>query len=141
MPHDAELCLGRGAGRGMTLLAEQTALWLGFGLGMGLLFAITMVALFALYFALFDRGAEDIEDVQRFIELTEEARCLLPPGLPLFEDDTAAAIIRFQAKKDEARRALWAPRDGRRTIAIAEAGDGASRAERSKARPNQVRPK
>jgi hypothetical protein len=39
---------------------------------------------------------------------------LVPAGLPLFDSEKAAAttdaIIHFQAKKDEARRALWASR-------------------------------
>jgi hypothetical protein len=52
--------------------------------------------------------------VQRFIELTDEARAMLPRGLPLFDPEgaaeTSAAIVRFQAKKDEARKALWQSR-------------------------------
>jgi hypothetical protein len=108
----------------MTFLAAQTALWLALGLTTGLLFAVAVLALFTVYSALFDGGADNIADVQRFIELTEEARRLVPPGLPLFDSEkaaaTAAAIVRFQAKKDEARRALWATRDGLRGIALSE---------------------
>jgi hypothetical protein len=107
----------------MTLLPAQTALWLALGLATGLLFAISVLALFAVYFAVF-AGDDDSADVQRFIELTEEARRLVPPGLPLFDSEkaavTTAAIVRFQGKKDEARRALWATRDRHRAIAIAE---------------------
>jgi hypothetical protein len=77
-----------------------------------------------LCFAFFDGGADDIADVQRFVKLAEEARRLLPSDLPLFDGDkaaaTTAAIVRFQAKKEEARRALWASRDQRRAVAIAE---------------------
>jgi len=109
----------------MTLLAGQTALWLGLGLAAGLLFAIGVLTLFAAAFAVFDGDADDIADVQRFIELTEEARRLVPAGLPLFDSEKAAAatdaIIHFQAKKDEARRALWASRGGRPATAIAVA--------------------
>ena len=92
-------------------------LWLGLGLTAALLFAITTVALVAVFFTVFDGGPDDIADVQRFIELTEEARRLVPPGLPLLDREkgaaTAAAIAEFQAKKAEARRALWASRDRR----------------------------
>jgi hypothetical protein len=68
------------------------------------------------FYALFGGDEDDARDVQRFIELTEEARSLVPPGLPLLSSDpaTTAAIARFQAKKDEARRALWASRPERR---------------------------
>jgi hypothetical protein len=96
----------------MTLLAAQTALWLGLGLT-GLLLGIAVVAPFAVAFIVFDSDADDIADVQRFIELTEEARRSVPRDLPLFDGEQAAAIVRFQAKKNDARRALWASRGGR----------------------------
>src|SRR5262245_6183499 len=103
----------------MAPLAAQTALWLGIGVTAGVLVALALFALFAVFFAVFDGDDDDIADVQRFIALTEEARSLVPPGLPLFDDEkaaaTTAAILRFQAKKDEARRALWASRAGSRT--------------------------
>jgi len=101
----------------VTLLAGQTALWLGLGLAGGFLLVLTLLPLLAVILAVFDGDAGDIADVQRFIELTEEARSLVPPGLPLFDREqataTTAALVRFQEKKDEARRALWASRDGR----------------------------
>ena len=101
----------------MTLLAGQTALWLGLGLAGAFLFVLTLLPLLAVILAVFDGDAGDVADVQRFIELTEEARSLVPPGLPLFDGEkaaaTTAALVRFQEKKDEARRALWASRDGR----------------------------
>src|SRR5262249_58268398 len=101
----------------MTLLAGQTALWLGLGLAGAFLFVLTLLPLLAVILAVFDGDAGDVADVQRFIELTEEARSLVPPGLPLFDGEkaaaTTAALVRFQEKKDEARRALWAARDGR----------------------------
>ena len=79
-------------------------------------FAIVAFALFKVFFAVFDGDADTIADVEHFIELTEEARHLVPGGLPLFDGEkaaaTTAALVRFQAKKDEARRALWASRDG-----------------------------
>jgi hypothetical protein len=105
----------------MTVLATETALWLTLGLATGLSAALAALVAIALYFAVFDGvdgGAEDIADVQRFIDLTQEARRSVPPGLPLFDGGkaaaTTAAIVRFQAKKDEARRALWASRRDRR---------------------------
>jgi hypothetical protein len=103
----------------MTLLAEQTALWLALGLTVGvgvLILLIALAVMFTVQIADFDGDAGVVADVQRFIELTEEARALLPSGLPLFdtEEETAtvvAAIVRFQAKKEEARSALWASRE------------------------------
>ena len=98
------------------------ALWIALGL-VAVLFAIALPLLFV-WFAFLDVGADDIADVQRFIELTEEARGLVPRGLPLVDSRnaaaTTAAIVRFQAKKEEARRALWASRDRRRASAMAE---------------------
>ena len=89
----------------MTLLAGQTALWLW--LAAGLLFVLATLAL--------------LGDVQRFIALTEEARSLVPAGLPLFDGEkaaaTTAALVRLPAKKDETRRALWTSRNGRPPIA------------------------
>src|SRR5262249_60520412 len=65
----------------------------------------------------FDGDPGGVADFPRFIARTEEARSLVPPGLPLFDAEkataTTAALVRFQDKKDEARRALWASRDGR----------------------------
>jgi len=49
-----------------------------------------------------------------FLAVFEGGRALLPSGLPLFDPDgaaeTSAAIVHFQAKKDEARKALWQSR-------------------------------
>jgi hypothetical protein len=105
----------------VTLLAGQTAVWLGLGLAAGLLFALAVWALLAVFFVVFDGDADHVADVQRFIALTEEARSLMPAGLPLFDGEkaaaTTAALVRFQEKKDEARRALWASRNGRPEIA------------------------
>jgi len=99
----------------MTFLADETAVWLAFGLAVALPFAMAVSALVAVAFVLFPGSAENVGDVQRFIELTDEARRLVPPGLPLLDSDRAeaatAAIIGFQAKKDEARHALWPSRD------------------------------
>jgi hypothetical protein len=87
-------------------------------------FVVVALPLLAVFFALFDGGADDAADVQRFVELTEDARRLVPPGLPLFDSDkaaaTTAAIPRFQKKKEDARRALWASRDRRQAVAIAQ---------------------
>jgi len=60
-----------------------------------------------------DQGvARTIEDVQRFVELTDEARQELAAlhGLPLLDPDSAAAttaaIARFTTRKEQAREAL-----------------------------------
>ena len=85
------------------------ALWLTLGL-VALVFPIAL-----LLGASVGGGADDIEDVQRYIAVTEEARGLVPPGLPLLDrqraEATTAAIVRLEAKKEEAHRALWAFRD------------------------------
>jgi hypothetical protein len=108
----------------VTPLAGQTALWLG--LAAGFLFVLATLALLAVALAVFDGSADDVADVQRFIALTEEARSLVPAGLPLFDAEkaaaTATALLRFQAKKDEARRALWTSRNGRPAIASTKPG-------------------
>ena len=95
----------------MTLLAAQTTLWLAPRLA-ALVLAIAL-PLLAVSFAVSNGEADDVADVQRFVELTEEARGLVPKGLPLLDTDkeaaTAAAIVRFQAKKEEARRSLSSP--------------------------------
>ena len=101
----------------MTLIAAQGIL-LGVGLAAALLIAAGTWVLGVVFFTVFDGGEDDVADVQRFVALTDEARGLVPPGLPLFDADKAAAtteaIERFRAKKDEARLALWASRAGRR---------------------------
>jgi hypothetical protein len=102
-------------------LADQTAIWLSLGLASAVLLGITVVALLVAYFVVFQDRSEDVSDVQRFITLTEEARRQVPPGFPLFDGDRAAAttagIVRFQRKKAEARRALWASQSRRSGIA------------------------
>jgi FAD/FMN-containing dehydrogenase len=107
----------------ISLLAVQTPVWVGLALATVALWAVAIWALAVLYFAAFDGGDDDIADVQRFIDLTEEARALIPPGLPLFDVEKAAvtttAIDRFLAKKEEARAALWESRDRRRAEAAA----------------------
>jgi len=106
----------------VTLLAGQTALWLWLGLGLtaGFVFVLAVLALLAVVLVAFGGDADDVADVERFISLTEEARSLVPAGLPLLDREkaaaTTAALVRFQAKKDEARRALWASRDDRLAI-------------------------
>jgi hypothetical protein len=53
-----------------------------------------------------------VEDVQRFIDLTAQAREQVSGRLPLLDSagtaEAAEEISRFRALKDEARRALWA---------------------------------
>jgi hypothetical protein len=94
--------------------------WLWVALGLVAFFAIAL-PLVALYLAIADWSADEIGGVERFVELTEEARGSLPPGLPLLDSDkeaaTTDAIVRFQAKKEEARRALRAASKGTRRAA------------------------
>jgi hypothetical protein len=52
----------------VTLLAVQTALWLGLALAVGFLSVLGVVALL-------------VADVERFIALTEEARSSVPSAL------------------------------------------------------------
>jgi hypothetical protein len=52
----------------MTLLAGQTALWLG--LTAAFVFVLSVVALVAVALVVFDADADDVADVQRFIALT-----------------------------------------------------------------------
>jgi len=102
----------------MTLPAASVAFWLTAGITAALLIAIIVAAPLVFYFAAFDNGAADIDDVQRFQRLTEEARRLSHANGSSPNGHIAAAtmveIARFQAKKDEARKALWASRVARR---------------------------
>jgi hypothetical protein len=96
----------------------SSGLWVALGLAAFFAIALPVVAA---YLAVADWGVDEIADVERFVELTEEARGSLPPGLPLLDRDkeaaTTDAIVRFQAKKEEARRALWAASKGKRRAA------------------------
>lgn len=98
----------------MTVLAGETALWLAFGLAVVAPFAIAVSVGVAAFFVAFEGSTGNVGEVQRFVELTEEARRLVSPELPLLDPDkeaaATAAIVNFQVKKDEARRALWASR-------------------------------
>src|SRR4029450_3157752 len=73
----------------------------------GLVLALITAGAIWVFFKVFDDYEGNVRDVQRFIELTNEARSLVPPGLPLLDPERAAAtseaIGRFQAKRDEAR--------------------------------------
>jgi hypothetical protein len=110
------------------VLAVQTAVWLMLGIATGLVAAITVLAVVAVYLAVIE-GGTPVADVQRFKDLTEEARRLASPSSAPPDGDTAAAttaaIVRFRAKKDEARRALWASRDAQRAAAAGSAREGA----------------
>jgi pimeloyl-ACP methyl ester carboxylesterase len=57
---------------------------------------------------------DPVADVQQYIELTRAAHRLIPSGPVLSDPDgqTRAGIGPFLAKKEEARRALWASRRG-----------------------------
>ncbi len=96
------------------LVASDTTVLIVFSAVTALTLALTTLFVAWIFLAVFEGGEESVRNVQRFIELTDEARALLPSGLPLFDPDgaaeTSAAIVHFQAKKDEARKALWQSR-------------------------------
>ncbi len=96
------------------LVATETTVVIVFSAVTALTPVLTTLFVAWIFFAVFEGGEDSVSDVQRFIELTDEARALLPSGLSLFDPDGAsessAAIARFQAKKDEARKALWQSR-------------------------------
>jgi hypothetical protein len=96
------------------LVASETTVVVVFSAVIALTLVLTTLFVVWISFVVFEGGEESVRDVQRFIELTDEARALLPSGLPLFDPDgaaeTSAAIVHFQAKKDEARKALWQSR-------------------------------
>jgi hypothetical protein len=77
--------------------------------------ALTMLLVVVVFFAVCDGDEDAVRDVQRFVELTEEARSLLPGGYTLSDPngETSAAIGQFLAKKEEARQALWESRQSR----------------------------
>jgi hypothetical protein len=96
------------------LLVAQVSVVIALSAITALVFAVATAGAIWVSFKVFDDYEGNVRDVERFIELTNEARSLVPPGLPLLNPEQAAAttdaIGRFQAKKDEARRALWQPR-------------------------------
>jgi hypothetical protein len=96
------------------LVASETTVVIALSAASMLAIAITALIVGVAFFAVFDGGEEAACDVQRFVELTEEARSLLAGGPVLSDPDgeTSAAIGRFRAKKEEARLALWKSRQG-----------------------------
>jgi hypothetical protein len=106
------------------VLAAQLAVWLTLGIATGLLAAISALAVVAGYLAVIEGGA-GVAEVQRFKDLPEEARRLASPSDGETAAYTTAAIGAFQAKKDEARRALWASRDAQRAAAAGSAREAA----------------
>jgi hypothetical protein len=119
------------------LLVAQASVVIVFSAITGLVFALATAGAIWVFIKLFDDYDGNVRDVQRFIELTDEARSLVPSGLPLLDQERAAAttdaIGHFQAKKDEARRALWHPLTRQSETATA------TRRERS-ARPHHLSP-
>jgi hypothetical protein len=71
--------------------------------------------------------ANAVEDVQRFIDLTEEARREMAgaPRLPLLDSEgtavTTAAIDRFRTRKELAGKALWRAEDAPSSVSSAPA--------------------
>jgi hypothetical protein len=104
------------------LVASEATVLIVFGAISGLALLLTTVAVVWVFYTAFDDYEGSVRDVQRFIKLTDEARSLVPNGLPLFDQERAAAtttaIGRFSARKDEARRALWQPRAKREEATI-----------------------
>jgi hypothetical protein len=94
------------------LAASETTVLIAVGAATALVFALGTLIVVAAVFAVFDGSEEAVRDVQRFVELTEEARSLLPRGPALADPngEASAAIGRFLSKKEEARRALWGSR-------------------------------
>jgi hypothetical protein len=96
------------------LVATDTTVVIVFSAVTGLALALTTAFVAWIFFAVFEGSEENVRDVQRFTQLTDEARALLPSGLPLLDPDggteASAAITRFLAKKEEARKALWESR-------------------------------
>jgi hypothetical protein len=98
------------------MVAIELGTWWVVGIGAVLLFVVTapiLVLLIVLLPSVTDETIEGaVQDVEQFVELTARAREQVPGGLPLLDPargaEAAEAISRFQALKDEARRALWA---------------------------------
>jgi hypothetical protein len=89
----------------------------------GIVLVLTTAAVIWMFFFVFGDYEGSVRDVQRFVELTEQARSLVPAGLPLLDQEKAAAtteaIGRFAKQKEQARRALWESRNGREQTAAA----------------------
>jgi hypothetical protein len=70
--------------------------------------AIVCLAIFAI------GDGDPVADVQHYLELTQSAHRVIPPGPALSdpEGEASAAIGRFLAEKEEARHALWASSGG-----------------------------
>jgi hypothetical protein len=99
----------------LTALTQTTGAWIGIAItGVGLLlFAAPVVWLCLRFLAMDDDAVErTIDDVQRFVDLTDQARAELAaaPRLPLLDPaggaSATAAIDRFVARKELARKAL-----------------------------------
>lgn len=87
--------------------------WVVIGVGTFLMITAPILLVLLALSTVSDQTIEGaVHDVERFVELTERAREQMPEGLPLFDPargaEATAAICRFQALKEEARRALWA---------------------------------
>jgi hypothetical protein len=102
------------------LLASETTVVIVFTAVTAVTLALTTLFAGLIYVAVFGDGEDCVRDVQHFIELTDEARALLPLLDPDGATETSAAIVRFQAKKDEARKALWQSRQRRAEKFVSE---------------------
>jgi hypothetical protein len=101
---------------GMIVATGMSGAWIGVALGIVVLLVCSAPVLWLCWrFVAMDDDAFEcaVEDVQRFVELTDQARLELAatPRLPLFDPAGAAAtrvaIERFIVRKDLARRALF----------------------------------
>jgi hypothetical protein len=96
------------------MVATGLGTWWVIGIGTTLFLVITapiLLVLLALSHVSDETIQGAVHDVERFVELTERAREQMSGGLPLLDRargaEATAEICRFQALKEEARRALW----------------------------------
>ncbi len=124
------------------LVADECTVAIVFSVVAALAVALTTLVAGVVFVAVFGDGTDAVRDVQRFSELTAEARSLLPRGSALSDPngETGAAIGQFLAKKEEARQALWESRQSRtaeRTPTESPAPPDSSRA-RVRRRPERT---
>jgi hypothetical protein len=124
------------------LVADESTVAVVFSVVTAVTVVLTTLVIGVVFFAVFDGGDDAVLDVERFVELTAEARSLLPSGYALSDPngETSAALEQFLAKKEEARRALWGSRQSRpaeRTPTESPAQPDANRA-RVRRRPERT---
>jgi hypothetical protein len=108
-----------------TTIAGDTIVWLAVGLATTALVAAGTFVLAVAFFAVFDGGEENVQDVQHFIAPTEEARSLVPPGLPLL-DPEGEPRRRTRSTASRQRRTRRVPRSGLPEIDVVPPSGGRS---------------